>query len=215
MTQETFTQLILVAAISYVLGSIPTAYLVAKGKGINIFEVGSGNMGATNVSRSLGFWWGILVWVVDSGKGILAIAISVAIMPNHWAAATALSATAAVIGHNWSLFAAIITGTLRGGKGAAIWFGIMFVIAPLQVLIAMSVLGVLIVAITRYVSLAVLAMCALATVWMVVLINQVGSGVPMEYTFYILPAAAIIIYRFRENIQRLLTGTERRLGDPA
>jgi acyl phosphate:glycerol-3-phosphate acyltransferase len=215
MTQDSFIQLILVIAISYLLGSVPTAYLVAKSKGINIFEVGSGNMGATNVSRSLGFWWGIFVWACDSGKGILAIAISVAIMPHHWAAATAISATAAVIGHNWSLFAAIITGTLKGGKGAAIWFGIMFVIAPLQVLIGMSVLGALIVAVTRYVSLAVLGMCALATIWMVVLISQVGSGVPMEYAFYVLTAAAIIIYRFRENIQRLLTGTERRLGDPA
>ncbi len=213
MGDSNFVQLIMVIAVGYLFGSIPTAYIVAKTKGINIFEVGSKNMGATNVGRSLGFWWGILVWVCDSLKGIVAIAIGTLIMPNNWAAATAIAATAAVIGHNWSLFATILTGTLQGGKGAAIWFGTMFAIAPLQLLVAISVLGVAIIAITRYVSLAVLSMCALATVWIFVLITQ--NTMPVEYIFYITVVAIMIIYRFRENIQRLLTGTERRLGDPA
>lgn len=213
MTQDVFIRLILVVTVSYLLGSIPSAYLVAKTKGINIFEVGSGNMGATNVIRSLGFWWGILVWAFDSGKGILAILLSTIILPENRAAATAISATAAVIGHNWSLFAAIITGTLRGGKGAAIWFGTMFMIAPLQVLVGMSLLGAFVVAVTRYVSLAVLSMTMLATIWVVVLISQ--QIVPLEYVFYMLVVTVMILYRFRENIQRLLAGTERRLGDPA
>ncbi len=97
--------------------------------------------------------------------------------------------------------------------GAAIWFGTMFAIAPLQLLVAISVLGVAIIAITRYVSLAVLSMCALATIWILVLITQ--NTMPIEYIFYISVVAIMIIYRFRENIQRLLSGTERRLGDPA
>lgn len=213
MGDSNFVQLVMVIAVGYLFGSIPTAYIVAKTKGINIFEVGSKNMGATNVGRSLGFWWGILVWICDSVKGIVAIAIGTLIMPDNWAAATAIAATAAVIGHNWSLFATLLTGTLQGGKGAAIWFGTMFAIAPLQLLVAISVLGVAIIAITRYVSLAVLSMCALATVWIFVLITQ--KTMPMEYIFYITVVAIMIVYRFRENIQRLLTGTERRLGDPA
>lgn len=213
MIQSSFVQLVLVIAIGYLFGSIPTAYIVAKTKGINIFEVGSKNMGATNVGRSLGFWWGILVWVCDSAKGIVAIAIATLIMPDHWATATAIAATAAVIGHNWSLFATILTGTLQGGKGAAIWFGTMFAIAPLSLLVAISVLGVAIIAITRYVSLAVLSMCALATVWLLVLITQ--HSMPAEYIYYITVVAVMIVYRFRENIQRLLSGTERRLGEPA
>lgn len=213
MGDSNFVQLVMVIAVGYLFGSIPTAYIVAKTKGINIFEVGSKNMGATNVGRSLGFWWGILVWVCDSAKGIVGIAIATLIMPNNWAAATAIAATAAVIGHNWSLFATLLTGTLQGGKGAAIWFGTMFAIAPLQLLVAISVLGVAIIAITRYVSLAVLSMCALATVWLLVLITQ--KTMPIEYIFYITVVAVMIVYRFRENIQRLLTGTERRLGDPA
>lgn len=213
MGDSNFVQLVMVIAVGYLFGSIPTAYIVAKTKGINIFEVGSKNMGATNVGRSLGFWWGILVWICDSVKGIVAIAIGTLIMPDNWAAATAIAATAAVIGHNWSLFATLLTGTIQGGKGAAIWFGTMFAIAPLQLLVAISVLGVAIIAITRYVSLAVLSMCALATVWILVLITQ--KTMPMEYIFYITVVAIMIVYRFRENIQRLLTGTERRLGDPA
>ncbi|MBL8118129.1 MAG: glycerol-3-phosphate acyltransferase [Anaerolineae bacterium] len=210
---DQFVQIIGVIIISYLLGSIPTAYLIAKSKGIDIFSVGSGNMGATNVGRSLGFWWGIVVWACDSGKGILAILIATAILPENRAAATAISATAAVVGHNWSLFATLVTGTLRGGKGAAIWFGTMFMIAPLQVLVGMSVLGVAVIALTRYVSLAVLGMCALATIWIAVLIQQ--QVVPIEYIFYMLVVGLLIVFRFRENIQRLLTGTERRLGDPA
>ena len=95
MSDSPFVQLVLVIVIGYLFGSIPTAYIVAKAKGINIFEVGSKNMGATNVGRSLGFWWGILVWVCDSVKGIVAIAIATLVMPNNWAAATAIAATTA------------------------------------------------------------------------------------------------------------------------
>lgn len=205
--------LIISIVISYLLGSIPTAYLIARHKGINIFEVGSGNMGATNVTRALGFWWGIMVWFFDSLKGVVAIVIATLLLPENKAAATAISATVAVIGHNWSLFAAMITGTLRGGKGAAIWFGTMLMIAPVQVIAGMCLMGGLIIAATRYVSLGVLSMFTLSMLWIIVLINQ--QLLPAEYKFYSLMVTAMIVYRFRENIQALLTGTERRLGERA
>jgi glycerol-3-phosphate acyltransferase PlsY len=210
MSNET-VRLLLMIVISYLLGSFPTAYIVAKYKGINIFEVGSGNMGATNVIRVLGVAWGILVWIVDSLKGVLAILIATQLLPENTAAATAISATVAVVGHNWSLFAAMLTGTLRGGKGAAIWFGTMLVMAPFQVIAGMCLLGGLIIAATRYVSLAVLAMLALSIVWVVLLVRQ--GQLPIEYTFYFMAVTVMVLYRFRENIQRLLTGTERRLGE--
>jgi glycerol-3-phosphate acyltransferase PlsY len=210
---EQTLKIVLIVVVSYLLGSLPTAYLVARYKGVNIFEVGSGNMGATNVLRVMGFGWGILVWMLDSLKGVLAILLSNLILQDNPAAATAISATVAVVGHNWSLFATFITGTLRGGKGAAIWFGTMLVMAPIPVILGMCLLGGFIIAITRYVSLAVLAMFGLSTLWMLVLIGQHQR--PGEYTYYSLVVAAIIVYRFRENIQRLLTGTERRLGERA
>ncbi len=202
-----------IVVFSYLLGSIPTAYVIARFKGVNIFEVGSGNMGATNVIRALGFWWGILVWLFDSLKGVMAIILANLILPENHAAATAIAATVAVVGHNWSLFAALVTGTLRGGKGAAIWFGTMLVMAPIQVIVGMCVLGGFVIALTRYVSLAVLAMFGLSTLWMLVLIGQHQR--PGEYVIYSLLVTAMMLFRFRENIQRLLTGTERRLGERA
>jgi glycerol-3-phosphate acyltransferase PlsY len=206
-------KIVLIVAVSYLFGSIPTAYLIARTKSVNIFEVGSGNMGATNVIRALGFWWGILVWALDSSKGIAAIVVSTLILPENPAAATAVSATAAVVGHNWSLFASMITGTLRGGKGAAIWFGTMLMIAPFQMILGICILGGVLIAITRYVSLAVMAMFSLSTLWMMILIGQHQQ--PSEYTFYSLVVTALMLYRFRENIGRLLHGQERRLGERA
>jgi glycerol-3-phosphate acyltransferase PlsY len=202
---------ITVVFISYLLGAIPTAYLVAKTRGVNIFEVGSGNMGATNAIRALGLGWGLLVWFFDSVKGIIAIFIAHALLPTSAAGATALAAVAAVIGHNWSIFATMATGKIRGGKGAACAFGTMLVMAPFQIVVGMAVLGGFIIAITRYVSLGVLAMFGLATLWMIILIGQ--KSLPWEYTFYSVGIAVLLVYRFRENIQRLLTGTERRLGE--
>jgi len=211
MVEANGLHILLVIIISYLLGSIPTAYLVAQKQGVNIFEVGSGNMGATNVIRAMGFWWGILVWAGDSLKGVIAIVIARLLLPEHWEAATVLSATIAVIGHNWSLFATLITGTLRGGKGAAIWFGTLLMMAPFQMIVGMCVLGGFIIAATRYVSLAVLMMCVLSILWVFVLINQ--SLMRPEYMLYFVVVAVMIFYRFRENIERLRTGTERRLGE--
>ena len=213
ITSDDTLRVLLVIMFSYLLGSIPTAYLVAKAKGINIFEVGSGNMGATNVMRALGFGWGLFVWFCDSLKGIVAILLATLLLPDNPGTATAIAATVAVIGHNWSLFALLFTGTLRGGKGAAIWFGTMLVMAPFQVIAGMCLLGGLIIAGTRYVSLAVLGMFALSTLWVIVLIGQ--HEMHIEYMFYFLTVTAMILYRFRENIQRLLAGTERRLGEGA
>jgi glycerol-3-phosphate acyltransferase PlsY len=213
MIQNETLRIALVIIISYLLGSIPTAYIVAKTKGLNIFEVGSGNMGATNVIRAIGFWWGILVWAFDSLKGVLAIVIANQLLPDNPATATALAATVAVIGHNWSLFAKMITGTLRGGKGAAIWFGTMLVMAPFQVIAGMCLLGGLVIAATRYVSLAVLSMLILSIVWVVLLVRQ--GEIPYQYTFYFMTVTVVVLYRFRENIQRLLAGKERRLGEPS
>ncbi len=213
MDSNEVVRIVLVIVISYLLGSIPTAYLVAKRRGLNIFEVGSGNMGATNVTRSMGWKWGLVVWAFDSLKGILAIIIGRVIFAENSDAATAISATAAIVGHNWSLFAGLITGVLRGGKGAAIWFGTMFMFAPLQVLLVMSVVGAGIIALTRYVSLGVLGMFFVSTLWIIVLISQ--QQLALEYTLYALLVTIMIVIQFRENIWRLMAGTERRLGENA
>jgi acyl phosphate:glycerol-3-phosphate acyltransferase len=202
--------IVTVIVFSYLLGAIPTAFIVARLKHVNIFEVGSGNMGATNVSRALGVGWGILVWVLDMAKGMLAIVLARLVLADFAAAATALAAVTSMVGHNWSIFAAHITGKLRGGKGASIAFGTLILIAP-GVVLGISLVGGAILFLTRYVSLSVLAMFTVATLWMLILVDQ--QMMPPEYRYYSLLAAVLIAYRFRENIHRLLTGTERRLGE--
>lgn len=208
------TDILPVILIAYLIGSLPTAYLVVKhNTRINIFEVGSRNMGATNVSRIIGFKWGAFVWLLDSMKGMAAIILAQQILHEHRALATTLGALVSIVGHNWSLFAKLLTGRLRGGKGAATAFGTLLVIAPLQVIVVAAAVSGALIAITRYMSLGVLVMFALSFGWLTVLV--MNGQMESVFVVYTLLAALLIVYRFRENIQRLLTGTERRLGEPA
>jgi glycerol-3-phosphate acyltransferase PlsY len=207
-------RIVLVAVVSYLLGSVPTAYLVGRFRHVNIFETGSGNMGATNVFRATGgLGWGLLVWFFDSSKGILAMLIATRIVPENAVAASVLAAIVTILGHNWSLFATLLTGTIRGGKGAATAFGTLLLIIPLHFIAVLLIVAGLIIALTRYVSLAVLIMFGLATVWVIVMITQ--RVIPIEYLLYVLAIMSLILIRFRENIQRLLAGTERRFGERA
>jgi glycerol-3-phosphate acyltransferase PlsY len=204
-------EILLVVIASYLIGSIPTAYLVGKLNNIDIFAVGSGNMGATNVSRALGIKWGILVLAVDALKGVLAIVISKILAPDLGMIAITVSAIVVIIGHNWSLFATLLTGTLRGGKGAATAFGTLLMIAPYYVIIGIMFIGGFILARTRYVSLAVLTMVAIAVIWLTILALQ--HTLDSMVIFYCWALSVLIIVRFRENIQRLAEGKERRFGD--
>jgi glycerol-3-phosphate acyltransferase PlsY len=201
--------------VCYIIGSFPTAYLVGRLHLINIFEVGSGNMGANNVIRSLGMKWGALVWAIDSGKGVLAVLIAPLIMPWDPISARVIGAIAVVIGHNWSLIATLVTGTLRGGKGAATAGGTWIIMmAPWWyiVVITLTLWGA-IVLFTRYVSLAVLVSVGIGTIWVLFLISQGASNVPPLYIVYVVLVGLMIYIRHWKNIQNLLAGRERRLGD--
>ncbi|MCS6836308.1 MAG: glycerol-3-phosphate acyltransferase [Anaerolineae bacterium] len=205
---------------SYLIGSLPVAYLIAKTRNVDIFKVGSGNMGGTNVARALGLGFGLLTAALDILKGVVAVLIARAILPDHSISASVVSGLVVIVGHNWSLFASVISAVsngsrfvLKGGKGAAAAFGTLLTFAPIQTILGMVSLGVLLVLWKRYVSLGVLAAFAIAIVWIIVLVNQ--GRLPMEYTTYALLMGALIVLRFRENIDRLLKGTERRLGEPA
>ena len=203
--------MLIIVIISYLLGSIPTAYIVAKINRVNIFEVGSGNMGATNVIRAVGPQWGLAVLLFDIMKGIVAILIALQIKPGSNASAMTVAAISVIIGHNWSLFAGLLTGTVRGGKGAATAFGTMLMIAPLYVLAITTAVGLIIVARTRYVSLAVLSSLALALLWITILVLQ--RLLAPSFIIYTVAVMMLLIFRFRDNIDRLVRGTERRLGD--
>lgn len=201
---------VLVVALGYVIGSIPTAYLVAKAKGVDIFAVGSGNMGATNVARACGLRYGIFVWFWDGIKGMVAILIARQIIADNTAAASVLAAVSVVAGHNWSVLATIITGSIRGGKGAATASGTFLLLAPTFLVAFILALAMAVVLLTRYVSLAVLTAVAVAGVAIVVLVGF-GMMDPV-YSLYLLVGYMIFV-RHRGNIYRLLAGEERRLGD--
>ena len=210
------TPLLIAAAVGYLLGSLPFGYLVARAKGVNIFEVGSKNPGATNVRRVLGNSPGNLVLALDAAKGALA-----AFAPWGYRLATkgaaaasgvaGLSATdygylaiagliGALLGHSFSCFT-----KFRGGKGVATGAGGFAVLFPLGAGIALVVFATTL-AITRYVSLSsMLAAVALACAAFVFTHSPVLTTVSAA-------VAAFVIFRHRANISRLLAGTESKVG---
>ncbi len=201
---------ILVIVLGYLIGSFPTAYIVARAKGVDIFKVGSGNMGANNVARSCGLQYGIFVWAWDGLKGIAAILLARLIVPDNQTAASVLAAVSVVAGHNWSFLATIITGSLRGGKGAATASGTFILLAPtLLVVFALALAGAIIL-LTRYVSLAVLTAVAVGAIGIALLVG-LGQMDPI-YSVYLFVAYMIFV-RHRANIYSLIRGTERRLGE--
>jgi len=213
-------QVIACIVASYLIGSFPTAYFVGKARNVNIFEVGSGNMGGTNVARAVGKGWAIFTGLVDVSKGVFAVWLARdVILPEQIGVATSISATSVVVGHNWSLFATVLTASIkegklrlivRGGKGAATAFGAMMMIQPFQSLVAAAI-GIAIISRTRYVSLGVLIGFAVANVWLILLIGtEFQKPILLVYAVAL---SAMLLLRHRGNVQRLLAGTERSLGE--
>ena len=221
-TADNAIPVILCIVTSYLIGSFPTAYLVAKAQNINIFEVGSGNMGGTNVARAVGNGWALLTGLIDAAKGIFAVWLARdVILAQQIGVATSVAATSVVVGHNWSLFATLLTASfkggrlkliVRGGKGAATAFGTMMMIQPFQSLIAAAI-AIAIIARTRYVSLGVLTGFAVANIWLILLVGT--DFQPPIILLYVVALSLMLLLRFRGNMQRLLAGTERRLGERA
>ena len=185
---------------AYLVGAIPIGLLVARAFGVvDLRRQGSGNIGATNVLRTAGRLAALLTLVGDAGKGYLAVWVGSALGGGALAAGAA--AVAAIAGNCWSPFL-----LFRGGKGMATGLGAFLRLVPLATLPAIVVW--LAVAMTfRYASLASL-MAALC-----VPLGALALGrYPVEFVAASAAGAAIVVYRHRDNIGRLLAGTERRLG---
>ncbi|MBN1565000.1 MAG: glycerol-3-phosphate acyltransferase [Anaerolineae bacterium] len=203
--------IIFIFMLGYVIGSFPTAYLIARIKGIDIFAVGSGNMGATNVIRAMGWQYGGLVWLIDGAKGAFAIVLARWLVADDYhAAAGVLAAIAAVTGHNWSFIATLITGSIRGGKGAATASGTFILLAPTLLLALVLAVAALMVLLTRYVSLGVLTAVTVAGIGFVILV-LIGFLEPINILYLLV--GWMVFVRHRANIARLIAGTERRLGE--
>jgi glycerol-3-phosphate acyltransferase PlsY len=207
--------LLIAAAVGYVLGALPFGYLVARAHGVNIFEVGSRNPGATNVKRVLGSRAGNLVFALDALKGAVAtsgalgarfgwewtpVASATTVSGSAWLSIGIAGLIGALLGHSFSCFT-----RFKGGKGVATGAGGFLMLAPLVTLIG-GVIWVLTFYASRYVSLAsILSAVSLPATALVL-------GQPLVVTVFGVLVAVFVVVRHRANIERLRTGTEPRFS---
>jgi glycerol-3-phosphate acyltransferase PlsY len=189
------------AVVSYLLGSIPTGFLWAKARGIDIRIVGSGNIGATNVMRALGKGPGITVLLIDAAKGFVPVFVAPVFFPRlDTNAMQILCCVCVIAGHNWPCWL-----RFKGGKGVATSAGALLAFLPLPLLCGLAAWGVVF-AILRYVSLASISAATtipLAT-WFIT------KNAPL--TAFTTLLSTVVIWKHKPNIQRLLAGTENRVG---
>ncbi len=195
-------KIIMVFIISYLLGSIPTGYVITNWiKGIDVRKFGSGNVGATNVTRVMGLKYGAFVALMDILKGYISVLIAQNILqvtPNYIIFAAALLA---IIGHDWSIFL-----KFSGGKGVATTAGVILRLLPYGFLV-FAIIWLSIVIFTRYVSLASISGIISVPITTYYFYDS-------NYALFGLIVAIFIIYTHRENIKRLLEGRENRFGWP-
>ena len=190
-----------ITILSYLIGSIPTGFILGKAAGVDVRTAGSGNIGATNVARVMGKGSGILTLIADVAKGFLPalVARQMAFTDTE----VAVVGAAAFLGHLFPVFL-----KFRGGKGVATAFGVLLVLAP-QAMWVPLVVFIAAVVVSRTVSLGSIcaAVAAPLALWF--------FSYPMPLTALAFFLGAFVIARHRANIKRLLAGSEPRLGERA
>lgn len=202
------TEVALFAAIivfGYLLGSVPLGLLLGKLYGVDIREYGSGKTGAANVLRTLGLRAGGLAFVLDITKGVIPVVVARFVLGPGGEVAAAL---AAVVGHNWPLYT-----KFRGGRGGATSLGGLAAMSwPVSLLAPLCfAVFVILLSLFRYASLA--TMSASMSVLVAVILWVALGGLPAVYLAFGILGPILIIFQHRDNIARLLSGTERKLGE--
>ena len=209
----------IIVVLSYLVGSVPTAIIVAKRvRGIDIRQHGSGNAGGTNVFRVLGWRAGVFVILADMAKGLVATILVARLMYgpfpfenktpfDDFTVVQIIAGCAAILGHVWTLFAGF-----RGGKGIATAGGMLLGIAPVEVAVAFGVF-LLVFLVTHYVSLGSLSAAVAFPLTMFFRENVFMVEVPGYKTliFFSIGISLLIIYTHRGNIARLIRGTENKI----
>jgi len=184
--------------LSYLSGSVLSGELLARLKGVDLRSVGSGNVGATNVSRALGKKAGALVFLLDALKGFIPVKLAAVLCGfNSWC--TGLSALAAVLGHMYPVFFGF-----KGGKGVATAFGVLAALYPDAAALS-ALVWLLVVKKTRYVSLGSL------TATLSALLLLALKPAPPSHLFSFILITLLIFYKHMPNVQRLLEGKEHRV----
>lgn len=187
-------------ALAYIAGSLPSSYLAGRLRGVDLRERGSGNLGATNVYRVLGAGAAIPVMFADIAKGFVPAALFPGWDGSPDGRLAIAYGCAAIAGHVWSAFL-----RFRGGKGVATGAGVLFALVPLATVLAL-LLWIGVVALTRYVSVGSILTATLVPV-LAALFDASGAVVA-----FCVVVAAFVWWTHRENIRRLLAGTENRFG---
>jgi len=187
---------VLLCVLAYFLGSIPCGVLLARARNIDIRQQGSGNIGATNVARILGKKAGAITLLGDMAKGCVTVLI--ADYWTHQPEIVALAGLMAFLGHLYSVFL-----KFRGGKGVATGLGIFLYLMPIAALCTVIAFSIALWA-TAYVSIGSITASLLLPVfgW--------ALGAPLPYIYCSMVIALFVLYKHRDNIQRLRAGTEAR-----
>ena len=196
-----------VILLGYLLGAIPFGMLVTRRvRGVDVRGYGSGKTGATNVLRTAGAKAGVFTLLLDVGKGAVPVAVAWLLLDSP--AAQVVAALAAVAGHNWPVYV-----KFRGGRGVATYVGGMAAMYwPVALACSLGV-GLGTAALTRYMSLGaiLLVFSSLAIMLLLFLLDMQ----PAQYLIYTGVGGGLILFQHRDNIQRLATGTERKIGQGA
>ena len=198
---------LLIFILSYLIGSIPSGYLVARSKGIDIRQRGSSNIGAANVARVMGKKWGYLVGFCDFLKGFLAVKLGFLIAAHVSSVPGGVTAAiACILGHNYTIWLGF-----KGGKGIATSGGAVLALLPPLVFLSGAVVWVGVFLISRYTSLASIIAAVVLPIAVLLIVAKTGTDFWLLFTFSVV-IAALAIWRHRGNIVRLLNGTENRFG---
>ena len=192
---------ILVILTGYLLGSLPTGFLVGKYlKDIDLRTIGSGSTGATNVLRNIGKWPALFVFIIDVGKGL--IAVKIAQYYSHQSLMLVIAGISAITGHIWPIW-------LRGKGGKAVATGLgMFLALSWKVGLASLGIFLIVLAKTKFVSLSSISAAILLPIFM---FFYIGKFVHL-YFFISLIVALLVIWKHRTNITRLLKGEESKIS---
>jgi len=196
---------LLAATVGYLCGAIPFGFIIGRLYGFDLRHVGSQHTGATNVIRTAGVGPGVSVFTLDFLKGAVPVLLARTVIAPGRPWAEAVSGFATVVGHNHSVFL-----KFRGGRGTSTGGGALFATSPRTGLLSVPCWGIP-VAISRYMSLG--SICGSVGAGLIATALAIRGREPWPRAIYALVTGAYIIFSHRDNIERLLNGTERRLGE--
>jgi len=211
-------KVVLVVILGYLLGSIPFGLIISRRKTkVDVRQYGSGKTGATNVLRTVGIKAAALVAFCDVTKGVLAVVFAGLIVGGDYLmignfalgtlVAQVMAALAAIAGHIWPVFL-----KFRGGRGVATFFGGLVALCPPAAIVGSEVMFIG-VGLTKYASLGSIA--GIVSAYAILIPLHILNGFPIEYLVYALVGSVILLIMHRDNIARLVSGKERKLGDKA